>query len=521
MPRTKKPATRSKARSSSTANPAVDFINALHHTGDFWGKPFALRPWQEKIVRQIFGPNGKANYRKVFVALPRKQGKTELAAAILLYLMFGTGKKAQRLFSASGDREQAALIYGAAAAMVRQSQALSDIALTYDGYKRIECRPIDGRYQALSSEHAQKYGLRPSTVMLDELHVLPNRDLFNALMTAFGATIDPLTIMITTAGWDRTSLCWEQWNYARAVRDGLVDDASFLPILYEADQNADWTSEDIWRATMPGLGDFCQLDFIRDECKRAQQIPAYENTFRQLYLNQWTEQAERWISVEAWNACGSEFQSSELVGQPCYAGLDLGVTGDMSCAALVFPTSDGLRVLLHGWAPKEGKWRDEIRNKDRYPQWERDGYLTFTLGNTTDHGQIKADLIRWNDKYPFRALFADRAYATQLLNELFNEAMIPVKGIPQGPVTLNEACVTLEEMVLGQLIEHGNNPILNWNVANASLVRGTTGLIYPDRSSATERIDGLSALINAIAAAVADPNDRGPSVYETRGVLTV
>ncbi len=508
-------------------NPAVEFINSLHHTGDFWGQPFALRPWQEEIVRQIFDEKGKARYRKVFIALPRKQGKTELAAAILLFLMFGTGKKAQRLFSASGDREQAALIYGAAASMIRQSQALSDLALVYDGYKRIECKPIDGRYQALSSEHAQKYGLRPSAVMLDELHVLPNRDLFNALMTAFGATIDPLTIMITTAGWDRTSLCWEQWNYARNVRDGIIQDPSFLPILYEADQNADWTSEDVWRATMPGLGDFCQLQFIKDECMRAQHSPAYENTFRQLYLNQWTEQAERWLSTTEWAAGGDWWEASELIGQPCYAGLDMGVTGDMACYFMVFPMPDGkFKVLGHGWAPKDGKWRDELKNKERYLWWARDEWLTLTEGGqapykTVDRNRIKADIVKWHTKYPVMSLFADRAYANDLLIDLYNDEQLNVKGVPQGAVTLNESCVMLEELVLNHQIEHRNNPILNWAVANCSLKRNSTGLIHPDKTVATERIDALSALINALAALVADPENRSPSIYDRPGQLTL
>ncbi len=411
--------------------------------------------------------------------------------------------------------------------MIRQSQALSDIALVYDGYKRIECKPIDGRYQALSSEHAQKYGLRPSAVMLDELHVLPNRDLFNALMTAFGATIDPLTIMITTAGWDRTSLCWEQWNYARNVRDGIIKDPSFLPIIYEADQDADWTSEDIWRATMPGLGDFCQLEFIRDECMRAQHSPAYENTFRQLYLNQWTEQAERWLSTTEWAFGGDWWETSELIGQPCYAGLDMGVTGDMACYFMVFPQDNGKhKVIGHGWAPKDGKWRDELKNSDRYKEWARDGWLTLTEGGqppykTVDRNKIKADIIKWNQKYPVRSLYADRAYANDLLIDLFNEEQMNVKGVSQGSVTLNEACVLLEQLVVNHDIEHRNNPVLNWAVANCSIKRNSTGLIHPDKTVATERIDALSALVNALTAYKDDEEQHGPSVYDTPGNLTL
>ena len=491
----------------------VDFINALTHTGDFSGEPFALRLWQENdFIRRIFDPSGRARYRRVFGALPRKQGKTELVAAILLYLMLGTGKRDQRIYSASGDREQAALIFSAAASMISNSETLSRVCQVYKSRKEIAVDPLGTTYKALSSEAFSKHGLRPSAVLFDELHVLPNRDLFNSLMTAFGATIDPLTIMITTAGWDQTSLCYEQWNYARGVRDGLIDDPTFLPILYEAAPEDDWRDEAVWRKVMPALGDFCQLQFIRDECKRAQQIPAYENTFRQLYLNQWTEQAERWLSVEAWKRGGAYFDPADMDGQRCYAGLDMGVTGDMACYTMVFPTRGGVRTLCHGWVPRNGKWRKELKNEDRYKKWESEGYLTFTDGanaEVVDRNQIRADIIRWNARFPVYELFGDRAYAMDILNDLFNEDGINVKGISQGPVTMNESCVRLEEMVIAGTIEHGGNPILNWNVQNASLVRGNTGLVHLNKSSSAERIDGLAALLNALTALVSDPEDRG------------
>lgn len=505
-----------------TGHAAVDFINGLKHTGDYTGVPFALRPWQEDIVRSIFDERGKARYRKVFIALPRKQGKTELVAAIMLFLMFGTGRRGQRIFSGSGDKSQASLIYGAAASMVRQSKGLSECSLAYDGYKRITCEPLDAVYQALSSDATRKHGLRPSTVLLDELHVFPNRELYKALMTAFGATKDPLTLMITTAGYDRTSLCWEQWEYARGVRDGQIDDPTFLPVLYEASPDDDWTSEEVWRKAMPALGDFCELDFIREECRRAQELPAYENTFRQLYLNQWTEQAVRWLSAEKWAACGGRIDPASLVDRPCYGGLDLGVTGDMSVYALVFPDGDGgYDVLAHGWVPRDGRWRKELRNRDRYEAWERQGYLTFTPGDATDHQAIEDEIVRLDGKYPLRQLDADRAYATQLLNRLFNTHGLNVKGIPQGPITMNEPMVRLEELILTGRIRHGDNPVLAWNVANAVVHRQANGLMQLDKAQATERIDGLAALLNALAAAIGDPENHGPSVYESRGVLVL
>lgn len=499
-------------------NLALQFIENLKHTGDFYGQSFGVRPWQREIIEKIFDEDGNTRYRKVFIALPRKQGKTELAAAINVFLMAGRGRRQQRIYSASGDREQASLIYRASRDMVLQSPALRKRLVCYDGYKKIKYMVAGNEYLALSSDAPTKHGLRPNTVLLDELHVFPNRDLYNVLMSSFGATIEPFTFMITTAGWDRQSLCYELWQYALGVKQGLIDDPSFLPIIHAADASDDWTNEDTWHKAMPGLGDFCQLDFIREECLRAQKLPAYENTFRQLYLNQWTEQAERWISYETWDRCGGFFAPADMVGKECYGGLDLGVTGDMSCYWMLFPGGDRPRLLGHGFAPRDGKWRDEPVNRDRYLAWERQGYLTLTPGNVTDHDFIEREIVRWSEKYPLIKMFADRAFATQILIRLANEHRLPVEGIPQGARTLNEACVRFEELVLSGDLEHGSNPILDWAIQNASLKRNTTGLVYPDKSSASQRIDALSAAINATAAWCSDGDYRGPSVYESHGL---
>jgi phage terminase large subunit-like protein len=475
----------------------------------------------------MFDEDGEARYRTVFIGIPRKQGKTELVAAILLFLMFGTGRRGQRIYSASGDRKQAALIYGAAASMVRQSEALSACSLVFDGYKEIRCEPLDSKYEALSSEAQNQYGLRPNVILLDEVFVFPNRDLYNALTSALGATKKPLIIMITTAGHDRHSLCYEQWDYARGVRDGLIDDPTFLPILFETDPEEDWTSEAVWRKAMPALGDFCELSFIREECKKAQRLPAYENTFRQLYLNQWTEQATRWIPVVAWMACKRWVGADEMDGKPCYVGYDHGVTGDMAALAIAFPDGDGgYDVLARCYVPKEGKWRDELRNRDRYEQWIRDGFLVLTYDNTSKNQvnnshQIEADIVRLvgpEGRFYLRLMLADRAYATEMLLRLSNDHGMKVKGIPQGPVTLNEAMVRFEELVISKKIRC-DNPIMDWNIQNAVVYRNKTGLMILDKEQANERIDCLQALINALAGAVSDPENNVPSVYETRGPL--
>lgn len=518
--------TKPKRPAESFADRAVRFINKLTHTGDYNGEPFALREWQEKIVRKILGtlrPDGTRQYRRAFLALPRKQGKTELIAAIANCLLLATGRRGQHIYSASGDHKQAALIFRAAASMIRNDPTLSQHCVIYESYKRIEVPGLDSFYEALSSEAKLKHGLSPAAVLFDEVHILPDRELHDVLTTGFGARREPLTLYITTAGHDRASLCWELWQHARNVRDGIVDDPTFLPILYEVSPDDDWTDEAVWHKAMPALDDFCSLEFIRDEFRKAQMMPSFENTFKRLYLNLWTEQATRWLQVERWLACAG-LSEAELIDRPCMAGLDLGVTGDMSAAAFLFENDlGGVDVAVRYWVPRDGRWKDEVENRERYRLWERQGFLKFTDGEVKDDDVIEADIVALNQRWPIQQMTADRAYAMSLLTRLFNKHEIPIKGVPQGPITLNAAMVDLEEMILAGTLRHTNNPVLNWNVANANVSRNSTGLMYLDKAMDRIRIDGLAAVIDArVPAASGEESPAiGDSVYNERSLLTV
>ena len=455
----------------------------------------------------MFDEQGMPRYRYAFVGLPRKNGKTELAAAIVLYLIFGSELYGQNIYSASGDAKQAALIHKAAADMIQQDERLSAVARVYRGNdKQIRFEPNNSAYEALSSEAYSKHGLRPSVNVFDEVHVFPNRDLHGALETAYGATKRPFTLYITTAGWDRTSLCYELWDRARAAQADPKSDPRFLAILYEFRDGDDWGSEEAWKRINPGLGKFRSLENLREDFDRAQRFPIYENEFRQLYLNQWTQQAKRWIAQATWAACSGIVDRGRLRGRTCYAGFDKGVTGDMSAFARVFPEPDGsITLLLSFWAPRDGKWRDELRNHDRYTLWAREGFLTFTDGSATDGGKIERDIVAMNEETPIRQLDADQAYASELLGRLLNVHGINVKAINQGPVRMNEPTVKFEELVLAGKVNHGGHPILAWNVANASLKRYDTGLVHMLKNSSTERIDGLAAVLNALAAMTSEP----------------
>lgn len=293
---------------------AVRFLDNLTHTGDYSGQPFALRPWQERPIRQLFGtlrPDGRRRYRKTFWALPRKQGKTEIVAGAADYLLLGQGRRNQRIYTGSGDKEQAGLIFDAAAEMIANDPELDSRTLIYPGKKRIEYPEGRSFLQVLSSVPKSKHGLGPTAVLLDEYHVI-EEELVNVLTTGFGARLDPITWMITTAGWDRHSICYDEWQYAVNVRDGVINDPTYLPVIHAADPEDDWTDEATWHKAMPALGDFCSLEFIREEFRAARERPRLENRFKQLYLNLWTEQAERWIALDAWDVCRADLAGASL-----------------------------------------------------------------------------------------------------------------------------------------------------------------------------------------------------------------
>jgi phage terminase large subunit-like protein len=293
-------------RKESQATRAIRLVNNLTHTkGPFAQQPFNLRPWQVRILRQLFTTqkDGRRRYRQCLLMLPRKNGKTELAAALAVYFLLFDGEIGGEVYSAAADKDQAALVFHVAAQMIRNDPELYAQVDIVDSQKRIVHRKSGSFYRAISAEAYSKHGFNASVVIYDELHAAPSRELWDVLTTSQGARAQPLTLAISTAGYDRHSILWELYAHAKKVREQPDLDPTFLPLLFEAPIDADWTDEKVWKAANPALGDFRSLEEMRIAAARAKEIPAQENTFRRLYLNQWTEQASRWIPLAAWDAC--------------------------------------------------------------------------------------------------------------------------------------------------------------------------------------------------------------------------
>ena len=483
----------------------VAIINRLTHTkGPSAGQPFNLRPWQEKkIVRPLFTldrQTGKRRYRMCLLMMPRKNGKTELIAALAIDGLMFDGETGAEVYSAAADKDQAALAFNVAAQMIRNDRELAAECDILDSQKRIVHRRSGSFYRAISAEAYSKHGFNASRVLYDELHAAPNRELWDVLTSSTGARAQPLTVAISTAGYDRHSILYELYAHAKAVLETPALDPAFLPVIFEAPIGADWTDEKVWRAANPALGDFRSLDEMRTACARAQAIPAQENNFRRLYLNQWTEQAERWIALAAWDACQAPIDRASLRGRRCFVGLDLSTTTDLTAAVAVFPNDDGFDVLPQFFVPADRILQRVTRDRVPYDQWARDGWITPTPGPTVDYDYVRNLLREWDAEFDLRIVAYDPWNATDLIARLEKQDGLTCVKVRQGFATLSAPSKSLESAILAKKLRHDGHPVLRWNVGNMSIESDAAGNIKPSKDLSTERIDGGYALIMAIDA---------------------
>jgi len=503
---------------------AVRFVNALRHGKGQWaGQPFNLRPWQERIVRDIFGtlrPDGLRQYRTAWIEVPRKNGKTHLAAALALYLLVGDNEPGAEIIGAAADRDQASLVFDVAANMVRGSKYLRGRLKVIPSTKRIVDPRTGSVYKAIAADVAGSHGFNASGIVADEVHAWPNRELWDVLATSTGARRQPLTIAITTAGYDRTSIAWELHEYALKVRDGLVDDPTFYSVIYAADEGDDWEDEAVWRKANPALGDFRSLEEMRVLYQRAKENPALQNTFRRLYLNQWTSQETRWLDLAAWEATAGTVDRALLRGRECYAGLDLSSTTDLTALVLVFPMEDGtVHVLPFFWIPEDTALAKERRDRVPYTTWARQGFITMTPGNAVDYTRLEQDIRALATEFRVLEWAYDRWNASMLVQRM-QEDGATVVPVGMGYATMSAPTKHLESLVLQKRLIHGNNPVLNWMADNLTVEQDAAGNIKPSKAKSRQRIDGMVALIMALSRLMVHAG-QGRSVYEERDVLVI
>lgn len=508
------------------ADHAVAFIQNLKHTKGKWdGKPFLLLPWQEQIVRDIFGivkEDEKRQFRSAYVEIPKKNGKSELAAAIALYLLYGDGEASAEVYGCANDRSQASIVFDVAKRMVEKCPALLKRSKIAAATKRIVNYRNAGFYQVLSAETGTKHGLNISGLVFDEIHAQPNRKLYDVMTKGSGdAREQPLFFIITTAGTDKESICYELHTKALDIMNGRKADHSFYPVIYGLSDEDDWNDEKNWYKANPSLGYTISIDRVRDAYREALDNPAEENVFKQLRLNIWTNSVVAWIPENIYDRGNLRIDYPSLLGRDCFAGLDLSSTSDITALVLVFPPrteEEKYIVLPFFWLPEETLELRCRRDHVLYDVWERQGYIFTTEGNVIHYGFIERFIERLGEKYHIIEIAYDRWNATQMVQNLedMGFTMVP---FGQGFKDMSPPSKELYKLLMEGNIIHGGNPVLKWMAQNVVMRQDPAGNIKPDKEKSVEKIDGIVALIMGLDRCIRYilPS----SVYDERGILII
>lgn len=509
------------------ADRAVKFIENLRHTKGKWAnKRFWLLPWQEQIIRDIFGiikEDGTRQFKTAFIEIPKKNGKSELAAAVALYLLFADNEPSAEVYGAAADRQQASIVFDVAKQMVEMSPALKKRSKTVGSTKRIVNYSNAGYYQVLSAEVGTKHGFSVSGLVFDEIHTQPNRKLYDVLTKGSSdARENPLHFIITTAGDDIHSIAYELHIKAIDILDGRRIDPTFYPVVYGLREDEDWEDEANWYKVNPSIGYTIKIDVVRDAFLEAKQNPADEMTFKWLRLNMWLNHNASWIPDAVFMKGAQLIDMNSLEGRDCYAGLDLSSTEDITAMVLVFPPeeNDGEYILLpYFWVPEETIPRRVKASSVPYDVWAKQGYLMETEGDVVHYGFIEKFIYELSEKYHIVEIAIDRWNATHMTQNLEGEGltMIPFgQGFSSMSPPTKDFYKLLKE---GKLI-HGGNPVLRWMAGNAVIDMDPAENIKVTKKRSKEKVDGIIASIMGLDRAMRREN-KPKSIYDERDMILV
>lgn len=508
------------------ADRAVTFIENLCHTKGKWaGTRFWLLPWQEQLIRDIFGivkPDGNRQFRTAFVEICKKVGKSELAAAIALYLLYADNEPSAEVYGAAADRQQASIVFDVAKQMVEMSPALMKRSKLMAATKRIVNYGNAGYYQVLSAEVGGKHGFSVSGLVFDEIHTQPNRQLYDVLTKGSSdARQNPLHFIITTAGNDRHSIAYELHTKAVDILEGRRVDPTFYPVVYGLKDDEDWEDEANWYKVNPSLGYTVDIERLRDAYREAKQNPADEVTFKWLRLNMWVSSTTAWIP-DAIFMKGSEPIDMRLIeGRDCYAGLDLSSTGDITALVLIFPPRDmdeKYILLPFFWVPEETIPQRVKANSVPYDVWEKQGHLLATEGNVIHYDFIEKFICDLAEKYHILEIAVDRWNATHMIQNL-EDAGFTMVPFGQGFASMSTPTKEFYRLLMEGQIVHAGHPVLRWMAGNVVIETDAAENIKVTKAKSKEKIDGIVASIMALDRCLRNQGEQQGSVYDQRGIL--
>lgn len=517
------------------ANRAVAFFrdNLMFSEGEWAGRPFLLEPWQEHdVVRPLFGwkrEDGTRRYRRAYVWVARKNGKTELAAGISLLMLLGDAEPGGQVFSIASEKDQAAIVFTKASNMVARSKRLA--ALLECLQKSIYCPALNASFRPLSGKPKGKHGLSMSGLIGDEIHEWASGDLYTFVHDSAAARRQPLEFLISTAG-QKGTYGEEVYKECQAIIAGDIEDDETLVVIYAPSDDDDWTLESTWRKANPNFGRTVKVEPFLADFRRARQLPRLENDFRRYRLNMWTEQAVKWLPIDAvddegrrfgWDHCvgpiawnAPEFES-RLVGKRCFGGLDLSSTTDLSALVWFFPVQDGVDVpvlLARFWKPADLVKVHARRDRLPYESWVATGAMMTTPGNVVDYAFIQARLIADAERFDVAftgrhdreagqgGLAIDRWNATETAVKLEQEGL-PVVLFGQGFASMSAPSKELERLVMANALHHGGHPVLRRHAMAVAVKTDHAENIKPTKDKSAIRVDGIVASVMAIGIAAA------------------
>ena len=494
------------------------FENLTLPDGANAGKKFILQPWQAFIIGSLFGwlrADGLRRFRYAYIEVARANGKTPMGAGMLLYGLTADGQQGAQCYSAATTRDQAKIAFRDASLMVDGTPALKgavESLVNNLAYQR------NGSFlRPLSSDASKMDGLRVHFALEDELHEHPSGDVTSKLRTGM-KTPAPLLIQITTAGYDRESVCWEEHHYSTQVLEQIFDDDARFSYIATIDEEDAWQDESCWVKANPSLGVTIQMDVLRQECQQAILIPGQQNPFKRLRLNIWTEQADRWLDIDSWDRCQQDFTESDLEGQACWAGLDLSTVKDLTAFVLVFKMDNGVRVLPYFWVPEDNIRQRVEHDRVPYDVWVRDGWIRTTPGNVVDYAYIRRDINEFGKRFNIIELAKDRWNSTGIGTELMGDGFIVV-DFGQGFASMTAPAKEFERLIVSGELGHNGHPVMRWNVSNVTVEQDASGNLKPSKAKSGEKIDGISAALMALGRAIV--TDDGSSVYESRSLIVL
>ena len=506
------------------AEKVVRFIERIctHVKGDLANKPFILEQWQRDYLGELFGTvnaDGLRQYRTSFVFIPRKNGKSNLLAATGLALLFVEKEPGAEIYVCASSRDQANAIFEVCKQMVRNNKVLENGCTVYRN--SIVLKGTNSFLKAVAADAGVLHGANASAVLYDEVHNAKTRELWDVMATSQGARSQPLMFGISTAGvFNPNGICYELYDYGKKVRDGIIKDETFLPLIYESDPEDDIHDPKVWKKANPNLGISIKPEYFEKMSQEAKTLPSSEIAFRQLHLNQWVNSLSGWIADDEWMQSSGVVELSELKGRKCYGGLDLAAVEDVCAFVLIFPFDDGsLKVLPYMFVSEAAVERRRNQTGGSYDRFVTRNELIVTDGNSTDYSVIEKKIKEAAEIFDIKGIAFDRWNSNSLVQNLVEDG-IAMDPFGQGFASMSGPIKNAEIMIKKQLLHHGGNDMLRWMASNVVVKRDDAENVKFSKSKAGDKIDGMVALVMAIGEMMTLENSdmSQTSKYETEGI---